>query len=408
MRTSRRGFTLIELLVVIAIIAILAAILFPVFARAREKARATNCLNNIRQIMIAIQMYTQDNNQTIMPDTQTSAWSSVLAPYNEPTIYNCPSAAVKGTGTRPEYAFNQKLFSRNVSEMKKPDATVAVADARVNAPLPNYTFIDPDAHLDGRHNNGANFGLMDGHVAYASFKVGELNSASAAISSKGWTTSAEGFGLFAVAESKLLANVGKTLASLNVADAGLTIFEPSGWETAVYRTDYAGSFNYPTTLTKNGFEFTFNYTCTNNNYDGSNLAYISDAMGTPICKSYWKSTYNNVNGGYAATPGISVKLPEAGQQYQVCLGGVYSQSNGPTGLPVAMAIVPRGKTPTTSGLLAEATFTLPTGGNYRDWVYMITCVDQDFDIFVRSQANSTSGTFFTPFAVCIEPMVNVE
>ncbi|MCX7598723.1 MAG: DUF1559 domain-containing protein, partial [Armatimonadetes bacterium] len=56
----RKGFTLIELLVVIAIIAILAAILFPVFARAREKARQTSCLSNIKQITLAALMYIQD------------------------------------------------------------------------------------------------------------------------------------------------------------------------------------------------------------------------------------------------------------------------------------------------------------------------------------------------------------
>src|SRR5256712_9786426 len=59
-RRSSRAFTLIELLVVIAIIAILAAILFPVFARAREKARQTACLSNCKQIALAFQMYQQD------------------------------------------------------------------------------------------------------------------------------------------------------------------------------------------------------------------------------------------------------------------------------------------------------------------------------------------------------------
>ena len=59
-QNTKRGFTLIELLVVIAIIAILAAILFPVFARAREKARQTTCTSNQRQIMASVQMYVQD------------------------------------------------------------------------------------------------------------------------------------------------------------------------------------------------------------------------------------------------------------------------------------------------------------------------------------------------------------
>ncbi|PIY51745.1 MAG: hypothetical protein COZ06_04120, partial [Armatimonadetes bacterium CG_4_10_14_3_um_filter_66_18] len=64
MRTVRRGFTLIELLVVIAIIAILAAILFPVFAKAREKARQTACLSNLKQLGLSIIMYANDYDET--------------------------------------------------------------------------------------------------------------------------------------------------------------------------------------------------------------------------------------------------------------------------------------------------------------------------------------------------------
>ena len=70
-----RGFTLIELLVVIAIIAILAAILFPVFAKAREKARQTACINNQKQITTATLMYAQDNNE-MLPDAG-SFWGAL-------------------------------------------------------------------------------------------------------------------------------------------------------------------------------------------------------------------------------------------------------------------------------------------------------------------------------------------
>ena len=73
MHRRTQGFTLIELLVVIAIIAILAAILFPVFAQAREKARAIACLSNMKQIGLAVQMYTQDNDERVFFRSRTAA-----------------------------------------------------------------------------------------------------------------------------------------------------------------------------------------------------------------------------------------------------------------------------------------------------------------------------------------------
>jgi prepilin-type N-terminal cleavage/methylation domain-containing protein/prepilin-type processing-associated H-X9-DG protein len=96
----RHGFTLIELLVVIAIIAILAAILFPVFAQAREKARQSTCLSNARQIALALTQYAQDYDETLVlryigPDPVTKkdrSWKDSLEPYlKSADIYRCPS-----------------------------------------------------------------------------------------------------------------------------------------------------------------------------------------------------------------------------------------------------------------------------------------------------------------------------
>src|SRR3954469_4332065 len=80
-----RGFTLIELLVVIAIIAILAAILLPVFARARENARRTSCQSNLKQIGLSIQQYVQDNDERFpvedTNDPATVGWALSIQPY---------------------------------------------------------------------------------------------------------------------------------------------------------------------------------------------------------------------------------------------------------------------------------------------------------------------------------------
>jgi len=84
-RTSR-GFTLIELLVVIAIIAILAAILFPVFAQAREKARTITCLSNVKQIGLATLMYVQDYDETFPSAWGDTAWQIKLEPYQKAGI----------------------------------------------------------------------------------------------------------------------------------------------------------------------------------------------------------------------------------------------------------------------------------------------------------------------------------
>lgn len=102
---ARKAFTLIELLVVIAIIAILAAILFPVFAKARERALMTSCLNNMKQLGIAVMQYTEDHEQVLPPSTNydipsdhpTRIWTGIIQPYiRSEAVFTCPS--VPGAG----------------------------------------------------------------------------------------------------------------------------------------------------------------------------------------------------------------------------------------------------------------------------------------------------------------------
>jgi len=144
---KRYGFTLIELLVVIAIIAILAAILFPVFAKAREKARQTSCLNNLKQIGLGMMQYVQDYDEEY---PRTWNWDpargtytgpfGVMQPYVKNTnIFLCPSQATHNTLTYQifptSYAFNYYLAWSNLSSCVKPAATVAMADSGACATL---------------------------------------------------------------------------------------------------------------------------------------------------------------------------------------------------------------------------------------------------------------------------------
>jgi prepilin-type N-terminal cleavage/methylation domain-containing protein/prepilin-type processing-associated H-X9-DG protein len=200
-----RGFTLIELLVVIAIIAILAAILFPVFAKAREKARTNSCLNSQRQIGIAILMYVQDNDEKFFPDPGNSAWATYLKPYNEPTIYDCPSEDGRGTNDRPEYALNMTAYGLALGDVKKPTDSMLTCDLNVGSVTPptgvtldaNRTYAMrstakdavagyvevKDMDISPRHNSGAVFGLLDGHVEYLDLQ-GDPNAGR--LTAKGW------------------------------------------------------------------------------------------------------------------------------------------------------------------------------------------------------------------------------
>lgn len=103
LKSARKAFTLIELLVVIAIIAILAAILFPVFARARENARRTSCLSNIKQIGLGMMQYLQDYDETYpmsyngLNPSGSRYWNEILQPYiKSDQVFRCPSSDMTG------------------------------------------------------------------------------------------------------------------------------------------------------------------------------------------------------------------------------------------------------------------------------------------------------------------------
>ena len=115
----RNAFTLIELLVVIAIIAILAAILFPVFAQAREKARQTSCLSNLKQIGLSALMYAQDFDETFpgteygegTPSSPEYFWADAIAPYaKDEQIYTCPSESVELSHTPAKPGFPKGII----------------------------------------------------------------------------------------------------------------------------------------------------------------------------------------------------------------------------------------------------------------------------------------------------------
>ena len=203
----RRGFTLIELLVVIAIIAILAAILFPVFAKAREKARQSSCLSNVKQMLLGALQYAQDYDERIPMTGKWNPppagpgfiyWFDAIGPYVKNTqIFFCPSSqAVMSTAnviTDDNYGFvnqtcgyelNCNGFNfggetcstvaapRTLGSYKSPSERVLVTDA-VNYNTEVTYWIRTDSSytqvggayywVDCRHNSGANCGFVDGH-----------------------------------------------------------------------------------------------------------------------------------------------------------------------------------------------------------------------------------------------------
>jgi len=209
----RRGFTLIELLVVIAIIAILAAILFPVFARAREKARQASCLSNEKQLALATLQYTQDYDErlpgryyAVQADGNTAVR---LQPYiMNVQLYECPSWSVSrtytgigtfllsytwpggdpahpNTGTcavcgRPVSGSNYYPFNGGngikLAAVPTPANTIMICELKIGeggcdkdttAAYAHFYFDDrANNEANGVHNGGGNYAYIDGHVKF--------------------------------------------------------------------------------------------------------------------------------------------------------------------------------------------------------------------------------------------------
>ncbi len=159
----RKGFTLIELLVVIAIIAILAAILFPVFAKAREKARQTACLNNQKQLLTATLMYAQDHDE-MLPDA-SSYWGSINL---DRGVLKCPTKSRLANA----YCFNNRWGGGALAKLDPPNTSCLVADGLTNpkpADANNRQQYDnvfySTTEIDGsRHSGKFIAGYADGHV----------------------------------------------------------------------------------------------------------------------------------------------------------------------------------------------------------------------------------------------------
>lgn len=197
----KKGFTLIELLVVIAIIAILAAILFPVFAKAREKARQTSCLSNMKQLGVAVLSYVQDYDETL-PNTWYGPgawpgayqWPQAVYPYIKNwQVFLCPSDSGRNivsnngaAGSSLSYAFSVAYYSgsgvagvsasgpanKALAAVQDPAGTVIMTESTGGTETGWANIAGQPANLTtwmgtaARHNDGVNVNFIDGHAKW--------------------------------------------------------------------------------------------------------------------------------------------------------------------------------------------------------------------------------------------------
>ena len=184
-RSGARGFTLIELLVVIAIIAILASILFPVFARARENARRSSCQSNLKNIGLGFQQYLQDYDELFPIGTTSVAagWGSYqLQPYIKSTqVFACPSDSVVDATHIYSFGYNSQIgtATTGINQSSLASTALTVLNYEVAAPAAGLQSVGTTVAAGDaqRHLEGTNFGFTDGHVKWLQYTKVPTNNA---------------------------------------------------------------------------------------------------------------------------------------------------------------------------------------------------------------------------------------